>query len=129
MRVEALVIAALLACGKPSEPPANDDINEGEVYARKARAELTAVITGFHDDLVAGRLDAAHARLAPMTHARISIEALAGVAKQPALAAGVTYKMDGSTISNGLAKVSGVLAGPSGPASVGLFVDGAAVLP
>src|SRR5690349_10739622 len=110
------LLAVVLACSHAEDKPVAEEPSAGELEARKTRAQFTDVITAFHDDVVAGRLDAAFARLAPMTRAR----ATSAIAKQPALAPGVTYTIKGGSISNGLATMSGVLDGPSGRARVEL---------
>ncbi len=141
-----VALAVVLACG-PSKDPKDDLIDQTpHDYQREVNAELARLgqlVTDFRDDLVAGRLDAAYARLAPMTQATVKRDDLPALAKHPALAAGVTYQIYRSSATNGLSTATGQLDGPSGRARLelrctavggawklaGIAIDGAVILP
>ncbi|HUJ59851.1 MAG TPA: hypothetical protein VLX92_15210 [Kofleriaceae bacterium] len=137
-----VVFGLLAACGNASAPAPSGAPSEGALDARKTRDVFRGVIAELRDDIVAHRLAAAYARLAPETQARLSQDAFAAVANNPVFASGVAFHIDGGTIAHGTAKMTGWLAGPSGRATLelrctavagawrisGLRVDGAALL-
>ncbi|HTL38451.1 MAG TPA: hypothetical protein VL326_35215 [Kofleriaceae bacterium] len=141
--VVIVVVLAQACSNKTENKPAVYEESEGEREAKKIRESYRVVIADFHADIVAGRLDAAYARLAPMYQASVPLEKFAAIAKHPLFRDGVTFKTRGATITQGTAKVSGFIEGPVGPAQydmrctlvdgawkiAGLSVDGTPVLP
>jgi len=140
-----LLVATVLAHGcsnKTENKPAAYEESEGEREAQKIRETYRVVIADFHADVVAGRLDAAYARLAPMYRASVPLEKFSSF-KHPLFTDGVTFKTREASITQGTAKVSGFAQGPMGPAQyemrctlvdgawkiAGLSVDGTPVLP
>ena len=140
MRLWLALVLALACCSKSDDKPKPDQVSDGEREARKLRTLFAGVITSFRDDLAAGKLDAAHDRLAD--EARRHSPDLAAIAKHPALAPGVTYKIAGVSITRGLATATGTLDGPSGAARLevhatlvagmwrisGIVIDGTPIL-
>jgi hypothetical protein len=140
------LLLALVACD-PGKTAKDDLIDQKpHDYQREASEELARfgkLVTDFRDDLAANRIDAAAARLAPMTKASIKPEDLAALAKHPALAAGVMYSFRRSSATNGLATATGQLDGAAGRARLeirctaidgtwklaGISIDGAVILP
>jgi hypothetical protein len=140
-------LALVLVACNPGKSAKDDLIDHSEHdYQKEADAELARIgkiVTDFRDDLVAGRFDAAHARLAPMTQATLKVDDLGAIAKHPALAAGVTYTISRTSTTNGLSTATGRLDGPAGRARLevrltavdnawrlsGISVDGAVILP
>src|SRR5678810_994694 len=124
----ALVILVQACSTKKDDKPAAYEESDGEREAKKIRESYRVVIADFHADIVAGRLDAAYARLAPMYQASVPLEKFAAIAKHPLFRDGVTFKTRGATITQGTAKVSGFIEGPVGPAQYDMrctLVDGA----
>jgi hypothetical protein len=119
---------------------------EESPYQREAEASLEAfrkLLAEFHADVVAGRIDAAYDRLAPMYRASVPIEKLAAAATHPFFRDGVTFDVRKSSTSAGTAKVSMFMKGPLGTSQIelrttqidgvwkiaGISVDGTPVLP
>ena len=136
-----LVLAC--ACKQDPPPPRSDEPSEGELEARKIRETYRVVLADFHADVVAGRLDAAYARLAPMYRASVPLEKFSTVAKHPFFTNGVTFKIGKTSATQGTARVWATMQGPMGAGQIdmrctaidnawkisGLSVDGASVLP
>ena len=136
----------VFACSdpKPSKSAAEQEQESPyEAEARAIREKFRVVIADFHADVVAGRMDAAYERLAPMYRASVPLEKFASAPKHPFFKDGVKFKTRGASISNGTAKVQVWMEGPLGPSQVdmrctvvdgvykiaGLMVDGQSVLP
>ena len=119
MRWWLVVMLAFASCSKSEDKAKTDTgVSSGEREARKIRTLFAGVITSFRNDLASGNIDAARDRLAEMTLARSPD--LAAIAKHPALAASVNYKISGVSITNGLATANGTIEGPSGTARLAL---------
>jgi hypothetical protein len=139
-----VVLGLVLACANhKDDAPAPPPESEFERDARKIRESYRVVLAEFHADVVAGNLDGAYERLAPMYRASVSREQFAAVAKHPFFTSGVTFTMRGARTSNGLSTAEAWMDGPLGKAAVklsctavdntwkisGLTVDGQPVLP
>jgi hypothetical protein len=147
MRMCSWIAVGLLACSpsKPKDKPAaEEDVSEGERYARKARALFSRVAQDFHAAMAAGNLDAAHARLSGVYRQRVTVDQLRAAAGNPAFQPGVTYHADSSRVGQGMATAKGWIETAAGKATFelrcvhgpeggwfisGLLVDGVSALP
>ena len=143
--MKQLVLLLVLVCcrGDDKRAPAVEAESPGETEAKAIRETFRGVLADFHTDVVAGRLDAAYARLAPMYRAGLTRERFASIAAHPMFTAGVTFTTRTASITSGTAKVSVLLQGPHGTSQIdmqctavdgtwkiaGLSLDGAPVLP
>jgi hypothetical protein len=122
---------------------ASETESEGERQAKAIRETFRLVLADFHADVVAGRLDSAYARLAPMYRAGVTLARFSSVAKHPFFTDGVTFAIRETSATAGTAKVSALMKGPNGTSQVemrctaidgtwkiaGISLDGAPVLP
>ena len=141
--VLGLVLLLACSCKDEKRAPQAEVESEGERSAKAIRESFRVVIAEFHADVVAGKLDAAYERLAPMYRASVSPERFATVTGHPLFAPEVTFTTSNASISAGTAKVQMFAKGAMGTSQVelrctlidrawkiaGISVDGTPVLP
>ena len=140
-----MVAVLAFACSNKSDKPQSsaEEPSQYELEARATREAFRVVLADFHADVVAGRLDAAYERLAPMYKASVPPEKFAPVAKHPFFSAGVTFTVRKTSETQGTARVSLLMQGSQGGGQIdmrctqvsgvwkisGLSIDAMPVLP
>ena len=133
------------ACSRTDDKPvaATDEPSQYEREAQAIRESFRRVLAELHADVVAGRMEQAYLRLAPILRANMSLERFVAATSQPFFKEGVTFKVRSTSESEGTAKVSAFLYGPQGTGQVemrctringawkiaGISLDGVPVLP
>jgi hypothetical protein len=139
-----VAVLFVLACSDTKTKPAEaEQESPYEAEARAIREKFRVVIADFHADVVAGRIEAAYDRLAPMYRVGVPLDRFAAAAKHPFFKEGVKFTVRKTSEGGGTAKVSVWMEGPLGASQVdlrctavdgvykiaGLSVDGQSVLP
>src|SRR4051794_2429324 len=117
-----LVAVCVLACSKSDDKHAaqTDEPSQYELEARAIRESFRAVLADFHADVAASRLEAAAARLAPMSGGRGAPEGFAAIAKHPLFEPGVTFPVRRTSATAGTATVSALAKGTFGTSQLDL---------
>jgi hypothetical protein len=139
-----LLFVLACACKDDKRAPAPEVESEGERAAKQIRESFRIVLADFHADVVAGRLDAAYARLAPMYRVRVSLEQFSmGIDHWFFRDGTTTFIVRSTSATAGTAKASVLMKGPLGTSQLdvrytavygawtiaGIMVDGTPLLP
>src|SRR5688572_14352026 len=92
-------IVLLLVWACRSDPPAQtiEEPSQGEQEARIVRESFRRVLADFHGDVIAGRIESAYARLAPMLRERLPLDRFTAMRTHPFFSDGVDFTVRGTT--------------------------------